>query len=330
MNFTKLLGLAAGHVEARIIQSAVELGIFDALEKSPLNAESVANHLGLESKATDLLLNALASLGLLQKRGESFSLAEVAQKHLARHSPQHLGGMIRFESSLWGCWEKLPQAIRTGKPVRPPNMYQDDPAETAIFINAMDSLVKARGDAQVLASALDWSTVCELLDVGSGPATYPIALCKAFPALRATVIDLPATLKITGQFLKEAGLEDRIRLIAGDYRSDPIPGSYDAILLSNIVHGENEARNEALIRKLTNTLKPAGRMIIKDHILDDSRSHPPVGAIFSLLMLLTTAGGRCYTFHEIKSWMTAAGLSNIREIDLPPPLTSSLVIGESG
>jgi SAM-dependent methyltransferase len=328
MNFTALMGLAAGHVEARIVQSAVELEIFDALEKSPLKAETVAGRLGLEPKATELLLNALASLALLQKQGEVFSLSDTAGQYLVKSSPQYLGGMIRFESHLWGCWEKLPQAIRTGKPARLPNMYQDDPAETEIFIDAMDSLVKARGDAEVLAGAVDWSRIGELLDVGSGPATYPIALCKKYLGLRATIFDLPATLKITRRFIRESGLENRIRLIAGDYRSDPIPGSYDAVLLSNIIHGENFASNEKLLRNLADHLAPAGLMIIKDHILDHSRANPAVGAVFSLLMLLTTDGGRCYTFDEIKSWMAAAGLSNIRQIDLPPPLTSSLVIGE--
>jgi hypothetical protein len=68
-------------------------------------------------------------------------------------------------------------------------------------------------------------------------------------------------------------------------------------------------------------------MMIKDHILDDDRVNPAVGAIFSLLMLLTTAGGRCYSFSEIKNWMNRADLSSIERIDLPPPLTSSLVIG---
>jgi hypothetical protein len=43
-------------------------------------------------------------------------------------------------------------------------------------------------------------------------------------------------------------------------------------------------------------------------------------------MLLTTAGGRCYSFSEIKRWMDKAGLLNARRVDLPPPLTSSLVI----
>jgi hypothetical protein len=44
-------------------------------------------------------------------------------------------------------------------------------------------------------------------------------------------------------------------------------------------------------------------------------------------MLLTTDGGRCYSFAEIKHWLERAGLKQIRQIDLPPPLTSSLVVG---
>ncbi len=191
----------------------------------------------------------------------------------------------------------------------------------------MDSLVKARGDAEILADALDWHEVSELLDVGSGPATYPIALCQRFPQLRATIFDLPATLKITERFVRAAGLSDRITLIAGDYRNDPIPGSYDLILLSNIIHGENFEKNSALFNKLAKCLRPRGRLVVKDHILDETHANPPVGAIFSLLMLLTTDGGRCYSFGEIESWMNAAGLAQVRQVDLPPPLTSSLVVG---
>ena len=319
--------LAGGHVEARLIQTAVELAIFDALQNSATTVEAVAGQLKLEPKATELLLNGLASLELLHKRAKYFSLTEAAAKYLLKSSPQYVGAMIRFESSLWTCWEKLPEAIRSGQPVRPPNMYQGDPTETEIFIKAMDSLVNARGDAAVTANAIDWSGIGELLDVGSGPATYPIALCQRFPKLRATIFDLPGTLAITERYVREAGMAERIRLIAGDYRKEPIPGSYDVIFLSNIIHGESFENNRSLIRKLVSNLKPGGQIVIKDHILDDSRTTPPIGAIFSLLMLLTTESGRCYSFNEIKSWMEQAGLSQVRQIDLPPPLTSSLVIG---
>ena len=327
MNFAELMRLAGGHVEARLAQTGVELAIFDALEDAAATAEALANRLKLEPKATELLLNALASLELLHKQAECFSLTATAKKYLLKSSPHHVGGMIRFDSSLWSCWERLPEAIRSGQPARPPNMYQDDHAETEIFINAMDSLVKARGDAEVVANVIDWNNIVALLDVGSGPATYPIALCERFPKLHAAIFDLPGTLAITERYIRGAGMVDRMRLIAGDYRKDPIPGSYDIVFLSNIIHGEGGQNNLSLIHKLAANLKAGGRMVVKDHILDDSRTTPPVGAIFSLLMLLTTASGRCYSFSEIKLWMEHAGLSHVQQIDLPPPLTSSLVIG---
>ena len=327
MDFTELMRLAGGHVEARLTQTALELAIFDALESSAATAEAVANRLKLEPMATELLLNSLASLELLRKQEEYFSLTEAAAKYLLKSSPQYLGAMIRFESSLWSCWEKLPEAIRSGQPVRPPNMYQDDPTETEIFIKAMDSLVKARGDAEVVAGAIDWSGMTELLDIGSGPASYPIAFCERFPNLHAKIFDLPGTLAITERYVREAGMTKRIRLIAGDYRKDPIPGDYNVIFLSNIIHGESFEINRSLIRKLVSNLKLGGQIVVKDHILDDSRTTPPVGAIFSLLMLLTTESGRCYSFNEIKSWMEHAGLSRVQRLDLPAPLTSSLVIG---
>ena len=328
MNFTELMALTGGHATARIVHTGVRLGIFDALAESPQSAAQIAAELGLHPGATELLMNALAALDIIGKEAERFALREAAKQYLTRSSPKYLGAMIRFEDASWRAWEQLPEAIRSGRPARPPDMYQNNPAETAIFINAMDSLVNARGDTAALIAALDWHRAADLLDVGSGPATYPIALCRHFPGIKAVIFDLPDTLKITASYVQAAGMSERISLVAGDYRTDPVPGSYDAVLLSNIIHGENSEGNRSLLRKLAGNLKPAGRIIIKDHILDESRANPPNGAIFSLFMLLTTDGGRCYSFGEIRSWLEDAGLSRIRQVDLPAPLTSSLVIAE--
>jgi predicted O-methyltransferase YrrM len=327
MEYSDLASLASGHVEARIIQAAVQLGIFDAIGDGSDSSRAVAAALHLEPRATEVLLNALAALELLEKNGERFSLAAVATQYLIRTSSHYLGGMILFDASLWNCWERLVDVVRSGKPARPANMYQDDERETEIFINAMDSLVKARGDADMVARVFDWEKITGLLDIGSGPATYPIQLCRKFPELRATIFDLPATLKITERYVREAGLEKRIRLVSGDYRTDSIGGNYDVVFMSNIIHGEGYDENRRLIAKLYSNLQAGGKIIIKDHILDETRIEPPVGAIFSLLMLLTTESGRCYSFEEIKSWLEQAGLSQVRQIDLPPPFTSSLVIG---
>jgi SAM-dependent methyltransferase len=327
MDFAEVSRLASGHVEARIIQCAVELGIFDRLAETPRDAAHLAADLQTDARATELFLNALAALQLLRKQQNTFCLTPAAGTYLVRNSPQSLCDMILFDASLWSCWERLADSVRTGKPARSPDMYQEDRRETETFINAMDSLVRARGDAEMLTRILDWRQVVTVLDIGSGPATYPIALCRRYPHLHATVFDLPGTLEITRRYVRSAGLEKRIELTAGDYHTDTIAGRYDVVFLSNVIHGEGHQENNRLMGKLATHLNPAGRLIIKDHILDESGAHPPVGAIFALLMLLTTDAGRCYTFGEVKSWLEEAGISKVERLDLPPPFTSSLVIG---
>lgn len=328
MDFSDLSRLASGHAESRIVQVAVNLGLFDFLKNGRAEVSAIAASIQADRRATELLLNALAALGLLMKNDHFFSLNEVSATYLVPGAPKFLGGMILFESSLWDCWRDLEKGVRSGQPARAADMYQGDPQETERFIRAMDSLVRARGDAEVLAQRLDLSAVHELLDVGSGPGTYPIYLCRKFPGLRATIFDLPGTLKITEELIQQSGVTDRIRLVAGDYRLDPIPGKYQMLFLSNIIHAESSEENERLMAKLFQSLDPGGRIAIKDHILDDTLTHPPVGAIFSLLMLLTTEHGRCYSFGEVKEWLEKAGFKQVTQLPLPHPLSSSLVVAQ--
>jgi hypothetical protein len=328
MDFSDLSRLASAHVEARIVQVAVSLGLFDCLEKESKNAGAIASSLQCNPRGTGLLLNGLVALALLQKSGADYSLTDVARDYLLRNSPRYFGGMILFDASLWDAWGKLEESVRSGKPARAPDMYQETPEETERFIGAMDSLVRARGDAEILWQKLDWTGVNDFLDVGSGPGTYPIYFCGNNPRLRATIFDLPGTLAITERYVREAGLTGRIGLIPGDYRSDTLRGEHDLVLLSNIIHAEGDQENGRLMRTAYACLRKHGRIVVKDHHLDGSLAHPPVGAIFSLLMLLTTGRGRCYSFEEVRSWLQNAGFASIEQITLPPPLTSSLIVGE--
>jgi predicted O-methyltransferase YrrM len=328
VDFSDLSRLASGHVEARIVQTAVQLKIFDAIQKGSRNASSISASIRCDARATELLLNALVSLRLLKKKESQFSLNEISSTYLVGSSPQYFGAMILFESSLWDCWSALEKAVRSGGPVRTPDMYQGDTEETDRFIEAMHSLVRARGDAEYLTAKLDLSRVAELLDVGSGPGTYPIHFCRKYPALKATIFDLAGTMKVTERFVRASGLQERIKLVVGDYRADPIPGRYQLVFLCNIIHAESAEQNARLMAKLFSCLDQGGKIVIKDHILTDALTHPPVGALFSLLMLLTTERGRCYSFTEVKSWLGAAGFQQVAHTPLSPPLTSSLVIGE--
>jgi SAM-dependent methyltransferase len=324
MEFRELARINSGYAESRILHAAVTLGVFDALEPGGRTAADIARRLETDPRATELLLNALVAMRLARKDGDRFKETEASRTFLESGSPTSYAGMVRFDAFLWPVWERLPEVVRTGRPARPADVFQESPEETALFIDAMASLVRARGDARVLAETLDLAGARRLLDVGSGPGTYPIELCRRHPHLTATIFDLPGTLAVTERHVAESGLAERIRLVAGDYRRDPLPGGHDLVFLSNVIHGEDEETNRALMRSIHAALAPGGRLLIKDHVTDESGTSPAPAAIFSITMLLL-GHGRDYAYAEIRDWLEAAGFSRVEVDVLPPGLISSLV-----
>ncbi len=325
MEFRELARINGGHVESRILHAAVTLGLFDRLDAAGRSAGAIAGAAGTDARATELLLNALVAMRLVRKDGDLFKDTEVARTYLTSASPTSYAGFVRFDAALWPLWENLAETVRTGTPARDPDMFQSSPEDTARFIDAMASLVTARGDARVLAETLDLRGVRRVLDVGGGPGTYAIEMVRRHPELRATVFDLPGTLAITRRHVEASGLADRIELVAGDYLRDPLPAGHDLVFLSNVIHGEDEETNRGLMRKIHTALAPGGRVMIKDHVTDESGTSPAPAAIFSVAMLLFTRG-RDYAFAEIRDWLTAAGFARVEADVLPPGLISTLVV----
>ncbi len=328
MNFAELAALAGGHAEARAIQTALKLGIFELLGDQPRDAYALARSLGADTRATALLANAMAALGLLAIDQGSYCLTETSRRFLLRTSAEYLGGMILFDEAIFPYWAKLEDAIRTGRPARSPDMFQSDPEDTERFIRAMDSLTRARGDAVWVSEHLDLGGIDSIADLGGGPGTYLAAILRRWPSMRGAVWDLPATLKVARRILeeREPDLASRIELVEADYAKESLPGPVGALFMSNILHSEDESDNAALITKCFRALEPGGLIVIKDHVMNRDLTEPRAGALFSLYLLLMTRG-RDYSFDEICGWLAAAGFVDINLKTLPsPPYTSSLVI----
>ncbi len=327
IDFTQLMAMAGGHAEARAIQTALKLGLFEALHPDERDSDALAATIHCDKRATTLLANALVALGLLRKNGERYALTDAARRFLLGSSHEYLGGMILFDEALWSTWGKLDDSIRTGQPARIPDMYQSHPEETGRFIRAMDSLVRARGDNVWTAQALDLSWAQTVADLGGGPGTYLIELLRRWPHLRGILFDLPATLEVTRRIVNERGApQERLVLYELDYNRNEIPSPLDVIFMSNIIHSENEAANATLVAKCFRALTSGGLLIIKDHIMDAELTAPAAGAVFSLYLLLTTYG-RDYSFEEVSEWMRHAGFTDVRLHALPsPPFSSSIVL----
>ncbi len=323
-----MAAMAGAHAEARAIQVALKLGIFELVVDRPRDGAAIAAELRSDPRATRLLANAMVALGLLSAGEDGYRLTDASRRFLVKASPEYLGGMILFDEAIFPYWTKLEDSIRTGRPARSPDMFQSDPADTERFIRAMDSLTRARGDAAWVAQHLDPGGVDSIADLGGGPGTYLAAILRRWPAMKGAIWDLPATLRVAEQVLRERepDLVNRIELIEADYLKAPLPGPVGAIFMSNIVHSENERDNAALAAKCFDALRPGGLIMVKDHVMNRELTEPRAGAVFSLYLMLTTRG-RDYSFDEIAGWLTAAGFIDIRLQTLPSPqFTSSLVV----
>ncbi|HLW71971.1 MAG TPA: methyltransferase [Candidatus Binataceae bacterium] len=327
MDFGQIAAMAGGHAEARAIQIALKLGVFEALARDGRDAAALAAAIGCEPRATMLLANALVALSILSKESGRFELTATSRRYLVEASPEYLGGMILFDAELWGAWGRLEDSIRSGQPAVRPDMYQSRPEETVRFISAMDSLVRSRGDARWTAEHLDLSSARTIVDLGGGPGTYLVEFLRRWPDARGAIYDLKATLAVARELLatRESWALPRIELCEVDYRAGELPGPVDVIFMSNIIHSEDEATNAELVAKCFRALASGGRVIIKDHIMDAELVVPAAGAVFALYLLLTTRG-RDYSFIEVSNWLQAAGFVGITIETLPsPPFTSSIV-----
>ena len=62
-----------------------------------------------------------------------------------------------------------------------------------------------------------------------------------------------------------------------------------------------------------------GRIAINDYVLNADKTLPRTAALFSLNMLVSTESGSVYSFDEYRTWLSAAGFSEIKKVPLIGP-----------
>lgn len=314
---TALCQLQWAYREARVFLTAVELDLFSLLADTPLTAADVIERRQTDLRATTMLLDAVTALGLLRKEGETYQVEPSAAPLLTAHSEQSIHPLSQHAADLWPLWSQLTDVVRTGKAPERPSREERNREEYRAFILAMHVLGRLVADAVV--AAINAEDVQQLLDVGGATGTYTIAFLKAQHEMTATLFDLPQVIDLARESLRREGYLDRVTLHPGDFYTDDLPGGHDLALLSAIIHQNSRSQNQDLYRKVHAALVPGGRVIIRDYVMDRSRTQPPDGALFAINMLVATKGGATYTFDEIKEDLEHAGFSEVRVLQSPEP-----------
>jgi (2Fe-2S) ferredoxin/predicted O-methyltransferase YrrM len=308
--------------ESRVLLTALELDVFTAVGDGA-GAGEVAAKLHTDRRATEMLLNALASLHLLSKREGGFHNSPPAARYFTAGSRDNTRPALLHTAHLWHRWSTLTDCVRTGTAVAHDEIADRGEDWTEAFIAAMHRNASER--APLVVGAVGAENVRRMLDVGGGSGAYSIAFAQANSALRADILDLSTVEPIARRHIQEAGVADRVQVRAGDLRSGRLGEGYDLVFVSAICHMLSPAENLDLLGRCREALAPGGRVVVQDFILEADKTAPRFAALFALNMLVGTRGGSSYSEPEYTAWLGEAGFREIRHARLPG--ISGLMIG---
>jgi len=323
----RIMDMASVFYESCLLFTASDLGIFACLaEKDGATLDQVVEACGLDPRGARLVLDGCAALDLLVKDGDVFRNAPDVDAFLVPGRPGDLGGAIRYNRDVYDAWGRLPDLVKTGAPVERPEIHLgEDPERTRAFVLSMHG--RAMGIGQSVVPQLDLTGHKQLLDLAGGPGTYSVLMAKANPELRCTVLDLPAVAAVAEELIKDAGMQDRVTCLPGDYHAAEFPGGNDVVTIFGALHQESPDAIRDILGRAYAALEPGGLLYVLDMMTDATRTAPQFSALFAINMALTTQHGWVFSDAELEQWMTEAGFIDFSCKPVPPPMPHWLACG---
>jgi hypothetical protein len=309
-----------------LIAGALRSGVVDVLAaEGPATAAEVAAMAGTDLRATELVLQALESEGLVSRDGSlpapplsraadgsdrvgdheaRYTLTPLAREHLVDPGPNlERWGLLHQARKAWG-WLDLPEIIKTGQ--APPR----DPTKREI--KTMVSAMGERDPAiveEVVDTCLRYTgTIETMIDVAGavGHVARQFSRC----GVRATLFDRPAVMPVAEEYLG-ADAKD-IALIGGDLTVALPPGPFDLVFFGNVLHIYSPEIDARVIRAAFATVSPGGAIAVQNYLWGRSRR----AAMFSVNMLQSAENGGVWSESMYRGWLTDAGFAKIETFDL--------------
>ena len=159
----------------------------------------------------------------------------------------------------------------------------------------------------------DFSSYSTLLDVGGGSGGLAIAVTENCPHIQATVVDLPKITPVTQYYIDEVGAGNRVKVVTADAVRGPLPGSYDAAVMSAFIQLLSPQEARCAIKNVSKVMNPRGEIYIRGNgIIDNSRISPKKLVGFNLVYINVYDEGQAYTEQEHKDWLEEAGFGNFK------------------
>jgi hypothetical protein len=326
----RIFALSDGFRAAKVLLSAVELGVFTTLAAGPHDLDRLTAGIGISKRGARDFFDALVALGLVERDScDRYHNTTETDRYLDRRKPTYIGGELDyFNLRGYPHWHFLTTALRTGKAQSEastgdyfPSLYADSKS-LEFFAKAMTTANMLAGPA--IATKFPWHKYRTILDVGTAQGCLPVQIAQAHPHITGGGFDLAAMQPLFESYVQEHRLDHRLRFYPGDFMRDPLP-SADVLVFGRVLHNWDLGTKKALLKKAHDALPAGGAVIVFERLIDDERKLGVGGLLASLHMLIMTEGGFDFSAMECISWMLEAGF----RAPTVTPLTSthSIVAG---
>ncbi|KAK5886633.1 hypothetical protein CesoFtcFv8_017647 [Champsocephalus esox] len=298
----KLLEYFNGFRVSKVIFSACELGVFDLLLKAqePISAQHVAQELNCSEDGMERLMDALVGIEILEvetKDGTAlYSSSDVANLYLAKGSGKSLHDMIIYQSqTIYPLWNNMADAVREGKNQNEKTFGLPSEDIFKALYRSEEEMLKFMGlmnsswvlDGHDIVTAFNLSGFQKIVDLGGCTGALAREMAKAWPSSSVTVLDLPQVVEVAQKHFPQE--DDAVEFQSGDFFSDEIPPA-DLYILARIIHDWPEEKCVTLLKKIHDSCRPGGGVLLVEALLFENRRGPVTAQIFSLNMLVQMEG----------------------------------------
>jgi SAM-dependent methyltransferase len=317
--------VANGFMAAKHLFVATEVGLFEALGDAPATLDDLAHRTGVPRRTLRIVADAMVALGFLTRQGNDYQNTPVAATFLSGRTPTDLRPALRYWNRLnYPRWGELEAVVRTEQAVFGEFAFTAE--EQQLYTEGVEAITA--GTARALAITYDFARHRRVLDLGGGMGSFLLALLRQHPHVEATLFDVPAVAALAHQQLAGSPVATRLRIVEGNFFTDPLPEDHDAILLANVCHNFLPERNRALLGRV-HACAPAGaRLLLVDFWTDPTHTQPLTAALMAGAFLLVTGEGDVYSAEEGRDWLQATGWRVLAHHPLAGP-TSVMVAEKS-
>jgi len=328
-----LFDLCAGFVYSQVLVACVHQRLFAQLRGGPLSVSTLATRASIPPDAMKTLLEAAASLQLLESRGrERYGLGPLGAAMLGNSG---IAAMVEHHAALYADLADPIALLRgerdegrlarywpyAGLPT-PSGLTREAVSPYTALMSASQPMV-----AEMVLAAYSFARHRCLLDVGGGDGSFLVAAGQQAPRLEMKLFDLPAVAAIARERLLAASLGGRVSVAEGNFLADPLPKGADVISLIRVVHDHDDAAVLSLFARVREAMPKDGILVIGEPMSGPSGADP-VSAYFALY-LHAMGSGRPRSFAALQKLLKQSGFSDVHRRQTRIPMIASVVVARS-